>query len=96
MSKHSRRTRIANQQGGRCYYCNDPMNVRPLPDDREPNKDDATIEHLVPRILGGTSTIENIVVACYWCNKVGARIDLWAAKVFGGHADSSPTGKVDA
>ena len=46
--------------------------------------DDATIEHLVPRVLGGRDTPDNLVAACHACNRIGARIDKWCVDTFGG------------
>jgi len=45
---------------------------------------DATIEHLVPRALGGTNALVNLVAACRRCNAVGGRIDKWCVDTFGG------------
>lgn len=47
---------------------------------------DATIEHLVPRVLGGRDTRDNLVAACHECNRIGARIDKWCVDTFGGRA----------
>jgi 5-methylcytosine-specific restriction endonuclease McrA len=35
----------------------------------QPGGDELTIDHVVPRSLGGTSTWENCVLACVTCNK---------------------------
>jgi 5-methylcytosine-specific restriction endonuclease McrA len=40
-----------------CQYCG-----------RKPPKDDLTIDHVVPRSLGGRSEWENVVLACTDCN----------------------------
>lgn len=45
---------------------------------------DATIEHLVPRVLGGRDVPQNLVAACHRCNSIGARIDKWCVSTFGG------------
>lgn len=41
-----------------CQYCG-----------AQPPMDDLTIDHVVPRSHGGTSTWENCVLACFSCNK---------------------------
>jgi len=43
---------------------------------------DATLEHLIPRVLGGRDEPENLVAACHECNRIGARIDRWSASAF--------------
>ncbi|HEU4630695.1 MAG TPA: HNH endonuclease [Gemmatimonadaceae bacterium] len=30
--------------------------------------DEATLDHVLPRCLGGATTVENVVTACYRCN----------------------------
>ncbi len=41
-----------------CQYCS-----------VQPGTDELTIDHVLPRSLGGTSTWENCVLACVSCNK---------------------------
>jgi 5-methylcytosine-specific restriction endonuclease McrA len=41
-----------------CQYCGD-----------QPGSEDLSIDHVVPRSQGGTSTWENCVLACITCNK---------------------------
>jgi 5-methylcytosine-specific restriction endonuclease McrA len=43
--------------GRRCVYCADRLAL-----------DGATLDHVVPRRLGGPTTADNVVVACYACN----------------------------
>ncbi|MCW2950287.1 MAG: hypothetical protein JWN41_1300 [Thermoleophilia bacterium] len=78
-----RRARLAERQGGRCHYCGTAMTPQP----RDPNErraSDITIEHLVPRVLGGGNAPGNLVAACRGCNTIGARIDKWCVDIFGG------------
>jgi 5-methylcytosine-specific restriction endonuclease McrA len=44
-----------------CQYCG-----------RQPGGDELTIDHVIPRSLGGTSTWENCVLACIECNSAKA------------------------
>lgn len=38
------------------------------------------VDHIVPRILGGPSTPDNLQTLCMWCNKSkGCRLDLGEA-----------------
>lgn len=46
--------------GGFCEYCRLPEAVSHLP---------FSLDHIVARQHGGTSTEENLAVACPWCNR---------------------------
>lgn len=56
---------IAQQQGWCCFWCGVLM-TRPTATQR--SYDDATIEHVIPRWLGGDKRRGNIVAACRKCN----------------------------
>lgn len=50
-------------QDGKCYYCHYPLTMR------------VNIDHAIPVSKGGTNRIENLVLACWLCNKAkGSRI----------------------
>jgi len=49
--------RILEAQGGRCRYCRRPLTRR-----------EATIDHVIPRRLGGSDDENNLVAACQPCN----------------------------
>jgi hypothetical protein len=51
--------RILERDGAFCVWCGRELNVALVP---------ATTEHVVPRIKGGPSWIENEVAACRRCN----------------------------
>lgn len=51
------------EQGGRCAYCREPL--RPS---------QATGDHVIPRIEGGTTNFKNIKAACEPCNKLKGRM----------------------
>jgi 5-methylcytosine-specific restriction endonuclease McrA len=63
-------------QGGRCFYCCQPMwcgNPADFADTHglrvaRTRYLQATAEHLVARSEGGTDTPDNIVAACWFCN----------------------------
>jgi 5-methylcytosine-specific restriction endonuclease McrA len=44
-----------------CQYCG-----------RQPGSEELTIDHVIPRALGGLSTWENCVLACIDCNRIKA------------------------
>lgn len=59
LPRRARLERIMRRDGSRCVWCG-----RHLADGRVP----ATTEHVVPRVKGGPSWIENEVAACRRCN----------------------------
>ncbi len=75
--------RRADHQGGRCFFCTvtllfpDGANLAAV--ERPANMGRAayaawkaarraTLDHVVPRSLGGSDAEENFVAACQWCN----------------------------
>lgn len=57
ISRRQRR-RIFARDGFTCYWCEDTVTLGV----------DATLEHVIPRSLGGTNRAANIVTACEDCN----------------------------
>ncbi|MGH2387195.1 MAG: HNH endonuclease [Chloroflexota bacterium] len=53
------RRRIEDLDGQRCAYCRGPMVVG-IP---------MVIEHIVPLVGGGASTVDNLCLSCYRCNE---------------------------
>lgn len=47
-------------QGGRCFYCGEPVGGK------------ATFDHLIPKAYGGTDAAANIVLAHRRCNRLKA------------------------
>jgi len=70
-------------QHGRCFHCGAPMPDPLIQRDRHRKRPDAaTIEHVLPRTLGGTQSWLNEVAACRACNALKAdrlptAIELW-------------------
>lgn len=58
------RERLAEAQNWRCCYCGVRMN------DLLNDPDEATLEHIVPRALGGTDDEDNLAVACRYHNEL--------------------------
>jgi 5-methylcytosine-specific restriction endonuclease McrA len=57
------RQNVFLRDGGRCQYCSRPM-ARPM----------ATYDHVTPRVQGGHTRWENVVICCVPCNqKKGGR-----------------------
>ena len=71
------RTRAFHAQGGRCYYCKQPMWAE-SPDEltsqysitrKQARLLQCTGEHLEPHSMGGSARADNIVAACRYCNE---------------------------
>lgn len=60
-------TKLIEANGAFCHYCNRAVRLRV---GRESNKpDDATLDHRVPRALGGGNADSNLLLACRKCNE---------------------------
>ena len=57
--KENKMARIEKRDGTGCYYCG---TYQPL-----------TLDHIVPRALGGTWEVENLRIACLPCNQQRGR-----------------------
>ncbi len=53
-----KRLRLAWSQSHRCAYC-----------DRFCTREIESLDHIIPRALGGTNRLENLVMACRACNQ---------------------------
>ena len=51
---------VATRAAWRCEYCQAPEEVFNCPFE---------VEHVVPRARGGTSTLDNLALACHACNR---------------------------
>lgn len=58
-----KRSFLLLRDGDICHYCENKMETR---NHRSPNA--ATVEHIVPRSLGGGNASYNLVLACSKCN----------------------------
>jgi 5-methylcytosine-specific restriction endonuclease McrA len=56
---------LVQKQQGRCHYCNCLL-INLVYDNRDA---DATLDHIIPQCEGGKSTLDNLVVACFKCNR---------------------------
>lgn len=61
-ASQSIRTKLLKRDGDGCWFCGVPMG------------EDCTIEHLIPRVAGGTNSIVNLALAHRLCNQ---RADDW-------------------
>jgi hypothetical protein len=53
------RQRIEDLDGHRCAYCRSPLVVG-IP---------MVVEHIIPLVAGGASTVDNLCLSCYRCNE---------------------------
>lgn len=67
--------KLAKRDGGMfCHYCAiplvraDPHKPNALADWRKRGKGIASVDHMMPLCKGGSSKLENLVLACYTCN----------------------------
>ena len=63
--KREKRILILIRDQQRCRYCG--LELDPFVDDDHPLF--LTVDHVMPRCLGGTSEFKNLVVACRPCNQ---------------------------
>jgi 5-methylcytosine-specific restriction endonuclease McrA len=67
--------KLAKRDGGfHCHYCliplvrADPHKPNAVEDWRKRGKGIASVDHMTPLCKGGSSKLENLVLACYTCN----------------------------
>lgn len=56
-SKARKRLHVWSEQGGHCAYCGATLTLTEL-----------TLDHVLPKSLGGTNAIDNLVGSCQPCN----------------------------
>ena len=59
MCWQKKRRQVVRMKGNVCLYCNEPQ----LPST-------ISIDHVLPKHLGGTNHISNLAVSCKWCNRL--------------------------
>ena len=63
-------------QNGKCHYCGERMSWTPERDDS------LTLDHIIPRALGGTNAQTNLIACCRDCNNRKGMSPYWAFKAF--------------
>lgn len=66
--------RLAGAQNWRCCHCGVRTNEATRPEDQP------TIEHVIPRALGGTNDEANLAMACADCNNKRGHDLAWSPK----------------
>jgi hypothetical protein len=62
----NKRVTLLARDGNSCHYCDEVMG---LPKDNGKHyPQEITIDHIVPRSIGGSNMLSNLVLACYRCN----------------------------
>lgn len=59
--KRCLRYRLAQRDGWKCHYCDERLTLAT-----------STLDHVVPRLLGGTNHPANLRLACLTCNRAKA------------------------
>lgn len=72
----SLRSYLFYEQRGKCHYCNVPMTLKTS------GKYFCTKDHKVPKSMGGSDMVLNLVGACNTCNNMRGTIPYWAFKQF--------------
>jgi 5-methylcytosine-specific restriction endonuclease McrA len=69
MSLDSKRLvqKLIERDGNRCHYCG--IEMVPNPFDGTYLQNAISVDHVVPRKEGGSSRLENLVLACRRCNR---------------------------
>lgn len=67
---------VFSRDGGHCVYCG--VRTRRLQKGVSRAPDLATLDHVVPRSMGGPLTADNLVLACQACNNARGVMDAEA------------------
>lgn len=60
---------LRERDGAKCALCGDRMNFTVTTGPRGESDDGPTIDHIVPRSLGGTNELANLQLAHWRCNR---------------------------
>lgn len=77
------RAELSERQNHRCCFCG----VRFSGSSAKGDRDSCTIEHVVPRVLGGIDEEANMVVSCYRCNTKRGSYLYWPIRLVGPKGD---------
>lgn len=70
----SLREKIYIRDEGKCRYCRKKIEWEALTDK---GTKDVTLDHIIPKSLGGDGSEDNLAIACFRCNNVkGSRINI--------------------
>lgn len=57
MARKGKKVQVFNRTEGRCAFCGEVLDL-----------DSFTMDHITPQAYGGSSSVENLVAACFACN----------------------------
>lgn len=69
--------RLREIYGDDCYLCGKTMDFTPVDGGR---KRSASIDHVLPKYMGGTDEFSNLRLACRACNTFRQYIERWVLK----------------
>jgi hypothetical protein len=67
MGRDCKITTLWKEQGGKCHYCERDTVLHSMHQNR---RDFATLDHIIPKVRGGTRILPNLVMACKRCNTI--------------------------
>lgn len=82
MARRIKLEKLYKDQEGLCYFCHEPTWMAPRGVDGRKNpggrkKDlQATLEHKIPQVQGGTDHPSNLVMSCHGCNTKRREVDF--------------------
>lgn len=71
---------VYKRERAHCFHCGKPVHFKTC--ERNGCDDCFRADHYVPHVLGGPTTLNNVVCACRWCNldKGDLMPDVWYRK----------------
>lgn len=68
------REKIYIRDKGKCRYCRKQIEWEAV---TKQGRKDVTLDHIIPKCLGGTDSEDNLTIACFRCNNLkGSRITI--------------------
>ena len=64
-----KKEKLRKRQRNKCYWCGEQMN------NRQYDRREITLDHIVPKSKGGLAVRENLVAACRECNERRGNMD---------------------
>lgn len=69
-ARKGRVNRLLERDGNTCHYCGIEFVMLKRSDNGQPHPRAPTLDHKVPKALGGDNSIDNMVLSCHHCNQM--------------------------